>query len=84
MTNEQSATHRPPALLRNNNGIASLVNDNCCVAASIIATSSSTAEGLIPHEKLREAATLNAMLIAQYRPPAQPVKGYQRPSLEAV
>lgn len=48
----------------------------CCAAAGIIAPLSATAEALIPHEKLREAATPDATLIAQDRPPAQPVVGY--------
>ena len=48
----------------------------CCAAAGIIAPLSATAEALIPHEKLREAATPDATLIAQNRPPAQPVVGY--------
>ncbi len=34
----------------------------------------------IPHEKLREAATPDATLIAQNRPPAQPTEGYKHPS----
>ncbi|UDI91177.1 hypothetical protein [Pseudomonas sp. IAC-BECa141] len=84
MTHAQNATHRLAALLRNNNGIATPVNNSSCAAASIIASSRSTAEGLIPHEKLREAATPKATLIAQNRPPAQLVKGDKRPSLEAA
>ena len=63
----------------------------CCAAAGIIAPASSTTEALIPHEKLREAATPNATLIAQNRPPAQPAVGYthpdsntENPSQEAV
>ena len=54
-------------------------NSLCCAAAGIIAPSSSTTEALIPHEKLREAATPNATLIAQNRPPAQPAVGYMHP-----
>lgn len=50
-------------------------NSLCCVAAGITAPYSTT-EALIPHEKLREAASLNATLIAQNRPLAQPVVGY--------
>ncbi|WP_460138288.1 hypothetical protein [Pseudomonas sp. S2_A10] len=79
----QNITHTQAALLRNNDGIATRVKNSCCVAASIIAPSSST-EALIPHEKLREAATLSATLIAQNRQPAQLVQGYKRPSLEAM
>ncbi|WP_259697571.1 hypothetical protein [Pseudomonas fluorescens] len=54
-------------------------NSLCCAAAGIIAPSNSTTEALIPHEKLREAATPNATLIAQNRPPAQPAVGYTHP-----
>ncbi|WP_445179187.1 hypothetical protein [Pseudomonas sp. McL0111] len=54
-------------------------NSLCCAAAGIIDPSSSTTEALIPHEKLREAATPNATLIAQNRPPAQPAVGYTHP-----
>jgi hypothetical protein len=36
---------------------------------------------LIPHEKLREAATPNAALTAHNRPPAQLAKGYESYSL---
>lgn len=49
----------------------------CCAAAGIIAPLSATTEVLIPHEKLREAATPDAALIAQNRPPAQPAVGYK-------
>ena len=49
----------------------------CCAAAGIISPLSATAETLIPHEKLREAATLDATLIARARPLAQPVEGYK-------
>jgi hypothetical protein len=48
----------------------------CCVAAGITALSSSTTEALIPHEKLREAVTHDATLIAQDCPPAQHAVGY--------
>lgn len=54
-------------------------NSLCCAAAGIIAPLSSTTEALPPHEKLREAATPNATLIAQNRPPAQPAEGYTHP-----
>ena len=49
----------------------------CCAAAGITASISAPTEALIPHEKLREAATPDATLIAQDRPPAQPVEGYK-------
>jgi len=54
-------------------------NNLCCAAAGITASSSSTTEALIPHEKLREAATPDATLTAQNSPLAQPVVGYTRP-----
>jgi hypothetical protein len=59
-------------------------NSLCCAAAGIIASSSAPAEALIPHEKLREAATSDATLIAHNRPPAQPVVGYTHVSGSAV
>jgi hypothetical protein len=51
----------------------------CCTAAGITAPSSSTTEALIPHEKLREAASPDATLTAQNGPLAQPVVGYKPP-----
>ncbi|WP_205885983.1 hypothetical protein [Pseudomonas laurylsulfativorans] len=51
----------------------------CCVAAGISKPVNATAEALIPHEKLREAAHFDATLIAQYRPLAQPAVGYTPP-----
>lgn len=84
MTHAQNATHSLPAFLRKNKGIATPVNNSSCEAASIIASSRSNSEGLIPHEKLREAAKPNATLIAQNRPPAQLVEGYKRPPLVAA
>ena len=50
-------------------------NSLCCAAAGITAPLSGTAEALIPHEKLRGAATSDATLFAQNRAPAQPVVG---------
>lgn len=74
-------TQASTALLRTANGVDTLkTNSLCCAAAGIIAPLSATAEALIPHEKLREAATPDAPLIAQNRPPAQPVVGYTPPS----
>ncbi|MDK1394810.1 hypothetical protein [Pseudomonas protegens] len=65
-------------LLCNASSIATPVNNSlCCAAAGITALCCSTTEALIPHEKLREAATPNATLIAQIRPPAQLVEGYK-------
>lgn len=84
----QKGRHNTPsttALLSKETSVATLeTNSLCCEAAGIIASSSSTTEALIPHEKLREAATPNATLIAQNRPPAQLAQGYKRPSLEAA
>ncbi|SDQ87253.1 hypothetical protein [Pseudomonas moorei] len=50
----------------------------CCAAAGITAPSSSTTEALIPHEKLRGAASPDASLTAQNGPLAQPVVGDTR------
>jgi len=72
------------ALLRKKTSVDTLeTNSLCCAAAGIIACSSSTTEALIPHEKLREAATPNATLIAQNRPPAQPAVGYTHPDINS-
>ena len=69
-------TQTSTALLRTANGVDTLKTNNlCCAAAGIIAPLCATAEVLIPHEKLRWAATPDATLIAQNRPPAQPVVG---------
>ena len=66
-----------PALLRNTSGIDTPVkNSFCCAAAGITKAFRDTAEVLIPHIKLREAAHLDAPLNAQNRPPAQLVVGY--------
>jgi hypothetical protein len=54
-------------------------NSLCCAAAGITALSSSTTEALIPHEKLREAASPDATLTAQNGRLAQPVLGYTPP-----
>ncbi|WP_122549794.1 hypothetical protein [Pseudomonas viridiflava] len=50
-------------------------NSLCCKAAGIAAVPSGTTEASVPHEKLRGAASHDAMLIAPNRPPAQPVVG---------
>ncbi|MFK9080258.1 hypothetical protein [Pseudomonas neuropathica] len=69
------------ALLCNATGVDTQETKSlCCAAAGIIALPSSTHEVLIPLEKLREAATPDATLIAQDRPPAQPVVGYKHVS----
>ncbi len=81
MTHSQDNTQTQAALLCNDNGIDTPVkNSLCCAAAGIIASTSATTEALIPHEKLREAATPEATLNAQNRPLAQPVVGYMHPS----
>jgi hypothetical protein len=77
MQKELHNTQSTTALLREETSVDTPeTNSLCCAAAGIIAPSSSTTEALIPHEKLREAATPNATLTAQNRPPAQPAEGY--------
>lgn len=78
MQKDQHNTQSPTALLREEPSVNTLeTNSLCCAAAGVIASSSSTPEALIPHEKLREAATPNATLTAQNRPPAQLAVGYK-------
>ncbi|WP_238704388.1 hypothetical protein [Pseudomonas sp. RU47] len=80
MQKDQHTNQSTTALLCEEASVNTLeTNSLCCEAAGIIAPSSSTTEALIPHEKLREAATPNATLIAQNRPPAQPAVGYTHP-----
>ncbi|ROO03804.1 hypothetical protein BK673_24290 [Pseudomonas fluorescens] len=80
MQKNQHNTQSPTALLREEASVDKLeTNSLCCAAAGIIAPSSSTTEALIPHEKLREAATPIATLTAQNRPPAQLAVGYTPP-----
>jgi len=80
MQKDQHDTQSTPALLRKETSVNTPeTNSLCCAAAGIIAPLSSTSEALTPHEKLREAATPNATLIAQNRPPAQPAEGYTHP-----
>lgn len=75
----QDDTQSTTALLRKEISVDTLETKSlCCEAAGIIALSSSTTEALVPHEKLREAATPNATINAQKRPLAQPVVGYDR------
>ncbi|MBD8192163.1 hypothetical protein IFR35_09800 [Pseudomonas fluorescens] len=77
MKNIQNNTGALSALLRAADDVDTLVtNSLCCVAAGIIAPSSATADALIPHEKLRGAALVDATLDAQNRKLAQPVVGY--------
>jgi len=80
MQKDQHDTQSTTAFLREEASVDTLeTNSLCCAAAGIIVSSSSSTEALIPHEKLREAATPNATLTAQNRPPAQPVVGYTHP-----
>lgn len=66
-----------PASLREAGSIdAKKTKSLCCEAVGIINPISSSAEALIPHDKLREAAPVDATLIANTRPPAQPAEGY--------
>jgi len=78
---DQHDTQSTTALLsKETSGDTLETNSLCCAAAGIIAPSSSSTEALIPHEKLREAATPNATLNAQNRPPAQLAEGYKHPA----
>jgi hypothetical protein len=81
MKMDQHTTQTSTALLCNASGVDTLeTNSLCCAAAAAagnIAPPNVTNEVLIPHEKLRKAATPDATLIAQTRPPAQPVVGYE-------
>lgn len=80
MQKDQHNTQSTTDLLRKETSVDTPeTNSLCCAAAGILAPSSSTTEALTPHEKLREAATPNATLIAQNRPPAQPAVGYTHP-----
>ena len=70
-----------PALLRNTRGIDTPVkNSLCCAAAGITKALRVTDEVLIPHEKLRGAAHIDAPQSAKNRPPAQLVVGYTHQS----
>ncbi|MGP6422243.1 hypothetical protein ACTZGP_26120 [Pseudomonas putida] len=84
MQKEQHNNQSTTALLRKETNVNTPeTNSLCCAAAGIITPSSSTTEAPIPHEKLREAATPNATLIAQNRPPAQPAVGYTHPDSDS-
>lgn len=77
MKQAQNHIQSQAALLRSASRVdAPVKNSLCCAAAGITALPSSTAEALIPHEKLRGAVHTEATLIAQDRPLAQPVVGY--------
>jgi hypothetical protein len=62
---------------------AQKTNSLCCAAAGITACVCANAEALLPHQKLRGAATPHATLNAQNRPPAQPVEGYTQAQVVA-
>jgi hypothetical protein len=84
MTHTLTHNQNQTALLRNTCSItAQKTNRLCCAAAGITALCRSTTEVLIPHEKLRVAATTDTTLIAQVRSLAQPAQGYIHFALEA-
>lgn len=77
MKREQNNPQPQAALLRSAIRVNTPAkNSLCCAAAGITALPYPPAEALIPHEKLRGAATPEATLIAQARLLAQPVVGY--------
>ncbi len=77
----QDYIEETPASLHEGRGVdAQKTKSLCCEAAGIIPPSSSHAEALVPHDKLREAAPADATLIAKNRPHAQPAMGYTHPS----
>jgi hypothetical protein len=77
MKRSQDNTQGQTALLRGDTSVDTPAkNSLCCAAAGITALPCSTTEALTPHDKLREAATPDATLIAMRRPPAQPAVGY--------
>ncbi|WOE81562.1 hypothetical protein RZO07_10145 [Pseudomonas protegens] len=85
MQAEQIHHQDKAALLCNASSIDTPVNNSiCCAAAGITALRSSSTEALTPHQKLREAATPDATLIAQTRPPAQLVEGYTHPQYPPI
>lgn len=80
MKHQQTNHPTLPALLCNVSGCDTPVkNSLCCAATGITKAVRATAGVLIPHEKLREAAHVDATLNAQNRPHAQPVVGYKHP-----
>lgn len=77
MKNNHDNTGALSALLRDADGVDTQeTNSLCCVAAGIIAPSSTSTDALIPHEKLRGAALTDATLNTQDRLLAQSVVGY--------
>ena len=84
MKMDQHTTPTSTALLCNASDVDALeTNSLCCAAAGIVASLSATAEVLIPHEKLRRAATSDATLNAQNCPLTQLALGSKRRPLEA-
>ncbi|RMQ45989.1 hypothetical protein ALQ04_01644 [Pseudomonas cichorii] len=77
-TTDLPTTESSTALLCCSTSVDAQKTNSCCEAVGINALTSATAEALIPHEKLRRAATPDAPLFAQERPPAQPVVGYKQ------
>lgn len=78
MPHAQPTAQAMTALLHNAASVdAQETKSLCCAAAGITALACSTTESLIPHEKLRGAATHGATLNAQSWPLAQPVEGYR-------
>lgn len=75
-TMDLPTTESSTALLCYSTSVDAQKTNSYCEAVGINALTSATAEALIPHEKLRRAATPDAPLFAQKRPPAQPVMGY--------
>ena len=85
MQKDQHSTQSTIALLCKEASVDTLESNSlCCAAAGIIAPLSATAEVLIPHEKLREAAAPDATLIAQNRLPAQPMVGCKHVQTNAI
>ena len=84
MKMEQNATQTSTALLRYASGVdATETNNLCCIAAGNIAPLSAITEARTPHEKLREATTPDATLVAQNRSLAQLAQGYKSLSIDA-
>lgn len=77
----QAVNDAIPASLREASSIdAQKTKSLCCEAAGIIRPLSSPAEAQIPLDKLREAAPVDATLIAKNRPHAQLAEGYKHTS----
>jgi len=63
---------------------AQKTNSLCCAVAGITACVCANAGALIPHQKLRRAATPHATLFAENRPTAQPVVGCTQAQFVAI